>query len=71
MIREIRYSGDTITINTTAGTVVSTKGNKYDIITSAENGDIQFLIPDEDKSVLINAETGEVSKAGDEDDIQF
>lgn len=71
MIREIKYQGDIIEINTTTNTIKSQQDKKYEIITSAENGDIQFLIPEQNQYVMINAETGETSKLENEDDIIF
>jgi hypothetical protein len=71
MLREINYSGDIIEINTTTNTIKSKQNKKYEIITSQESGDIQFLIPNDDKFTMINAETGETSKIANEDEIMF
>lgn len=71
MIKEIKYQGDIIEINTTTNTIKSSNNEKYEIITSAENGDIQFLIPEENQYVMINANTGETSKLESEDEIIF
>jgi hypothetical protein len=71
MIKEINYNNDIITIDINQNTFKSKDGIKYDTILSPVDNSIQFLIPPNQSDISINAETGEVIKLQNEDDLEF
>ena len=71
MLKEINYKDDIITIDTNQNTFKSKNNIKYDTILSPVDNSIQFLIPPNQSEDSINAESGEVIKLQNEDDLEF